>query len=106
MDVSRGIQKEESRASKRVVGISRDFKNSNVIVSGLEFRNDFDVFDRDAIVLGLVLGLIRVVGLLRFGYYWIALERFWSDFKREFQVYCTGLAGNLNWIRDKRSDLE
>lgn len=65
MDVSRGIKEEESRAGERVVGSSRNFQNADIVVPSFEFGNDFDVLDRDAVVLGLCLGF-RLMGLAGF----------------------------------------
>lgn len=81
-----------------MVSFSGDLKDPDVVVSGLEFGYNFDVFDGDAIFLGLGL-----VGLLRFGCYCAVLKRLWKG----FEVCWIGMAGNLNCEGgDKRSNLE
>lgn len=49
-----------------MVGFSGDFEDADVVVSGLEPGEDFDVLDRNAIVLGPGCGG-GVVGLLGLG---------------------------------------
>lgn len=66
MDVSRAIEEQEPRAGKRVVSFSGNLENANVIVPGLELDENFDVFNGNAVVLGLGYGGGGVVVLLGF----------------------------------------
>lgn len=65
MDISRAVQEQQPRACERVVGFSGDFKDANVVVSGLEPGKDFDVLDGNPVVLGLGCGggVVDLLGL-------------------------------------------
>lgn len=63
VDVSGGVEEEEAGAAEGVVGFSGNFEDADVVVSGLELGEDFDVFYGDAIFLGFV-------GLGRGGFWW------------------------------------
>jgi hypothetical protein len=81
-----------------VVGFSGDFEDADVVVSGLEPGEDFDVLDRNAIVLGPGCGG-GVVGLLGLGCLWVVVD--WSV--EENEVWKGGLesmVGYLVWVGD------
>lgn len=60
MDVTGIIEKEETRTSEWVIGLSGNFNDSNVIVTGFEFGDGFDVVCRDSVVVGGSFGAVRV----------------------------------------------
>lgn len=67
-----------------MVGSSRNFEDTNVIVPGLEFGEDFDILGGDAVLLGSGLGG-RMVGGLGFWRQWVEVDWLWRCFGGEME---------------------
>lgn len=68
MDVTRTVKEEKPGASKRMIGLSRNVENSNIVVPGLKFGDCLDVLDGYAIVFEGTGWVGGVAGWLRFGW--------------------------------------